>query len=109
MTLGIFTDDFVPYIGGMGRYVSEVTRRLPVNKFVVFSPCKNKLPYHIPMTPPLHAKLRNISLSLWLGRNMQQLITRNDLDRINVQCGPGGLFLFKKTNYSVNAVGKTIR
>jgi glycosyltransferase involved in cell wall biosynthesis len=97
MTLGIFTDDFYPYIGGMGRYVYEVTRRLPANKFVVFSPCQNKLPYHRTIAPPfLHAKLRNISFSLWLGRNVRQLITRNDLGRINLQCGPGGLFLLKK-------------
>lgn len=96
MALGIFTDDFYPYIGGMGRYVYEVTRRLPINKFVVFSPCQNKLPYHIPIAPPLHAKLRNISFSIWLDRNIQQLITHNNLDRINIQCGPGGLFLLKK-------------
>ena len=96
MTLGIFTDDFFPYIGGMGRYVYEVTRRLPVDKFAVFSPCQNELPYHIQIAPPLHAKLRNISFSLWLGRNIHQLIKRNDLKRLNLQCGPGGLFLLKK-------------
>lgn len=96
MKLGVFTDDFYPFIGGMGRYVFEITRRMPKENLLIFSPCQNSIANHIRITTPFHVKLRNLSLSLWLHRNIEQIVKTYGLTRINLQCGPGGLFLFKK-------------
>jgi glycosyltransferase involved in cell wall biosynthesis len=103
MTLGIFTDDFYPHIGGIGRYVYEVTRRLPEEKLLIFSPCDNEVPNHIRVNPPLHKRFRNLSFSAWLHRNVQDMIKRYRLSRINIQCGPGGLFLLRKIEVPVIA------
>ena len=94
--LGVFTDDYFPYIGGMGRYVYEVVSRLPQDRLTVFSPSRNDFPYHHPVAPALHNQLRNISYSYWLNRNVGSLVNSCNLDRINIQCGPGGLFLWHK-------------
>jgi len=103
MTLGIFSDDFLPFIGWMGRYLVEVTRRLPEASHLVFSPCDNRVPNHIRVRPAFHGPLRNISFSLWLHRAVGRLIDRHALARINIQCGPGGIFLLKKARVPVVA------
>ena len=103
MTLGIFSDDFLPFIGGMGRYLVEVTRRLPQASHLVFSPCDNGMPNHIRVRPAFHDSLHNISFSLWLHRAVDRLIDRYALARMNIQCGPGGIFLLKKTRVPVVA------
>ena len=96
MTLGLFTDDFYPFIGGMGRYVYEVTQRIPDSDLIIFSPCSNEMPNHIQVYSPLHRQFRNLSYSFWLHRNIEKIIGQYSLSRINIQCGPGGLFLLKK-------------
>lgn len=103
MKLGIFSDDFLPFIGGMGRYLVEVTRRLPEADHLVFSPCENRIPNHIRVRPVLHGPLHNLSFSLWLHRALERLIDRHALGRINIQCGPGGIFLLKRTRVPVIA------
>ena len=103
MTLGLFSDDFYPHIGGIGRYVTEIASRLPENKLLIFSPCENKLSNHIQIKAPFHDKFRNLSFSCWLHQNVEHLIHKHHLSRINIQCGPGGLFLLKKLNIPVIA------
>ena len=104
MTLGIFTDDLFPdNIGGMGRYVYEVASRLPVNRTLVFSPGKNTITNHIKVEPVFHNKLKNLSFSLWLHHHIHRTVKKYDLSRINIQCGPGGLFLLKQTDVPVIA------
>jgi glycosyltransferase involved in cell wall biosynthesis len=103
MRLGIFSDDFLPFIGGMGRYLGEVTRRLPEASYIVFSPCNNRNPNHIQVRPAFHGPLRNLSFSLWLHRAVGPLIDRHALARVNIQCGPGGIFLLKKNRVPVIA------
>lgn len=103
MTLGMFTDDFYPHIGGIGRYVYEVTQRLPEAELLIFSPCVNEVPNHIQVNPPLHRRFRNLSFSFWLHRNVKGIVKKYRLSRINIQCGPGGLFLLRKTGVPVIA------
>lgn len=103
MVLGVLTDDFYPHKGGMGRYVFEVTRRLAQERLVIFSPCRTHLPRHVRIHPPLHRKLHNISLSLWLHLNIRRLVQGYGLTCLYVQCGPGGLFLLSKTGVPVLA------
>jgi glycosyltransferase involved in cell wall biosynthesis len=103
MTLGLFTDDFQPHIGGLGRYVSEVTSRLPEAELLIFSPCDNTISNHIQIRPPFHKEFRNLSFSFWLHRNVNRIVKNYRLSRINIQCGPGGLFLLKRLNLPVVA------
>jgi glycosyltransferase involved in cell wall biosynthesis len=103
MTLGLFTDDFYPHIGGIGRYVYEVTRRLPEAELLIFSPCTNRVPNHIRIDPPLHRRFRNLSFSFWLHRNIKGIVNKHRLSRINIQCGPGGLFLLRRMDVPVIA------
>ena len=103
MTLGLFTDDFYPYIGGMGRFVYELTWRIPESRLIIFSPCSNEMPNHIQVSPSLHQQLRNLSYSYWLHRNLEKLIGQYSLTRINIQCGPGGIFLLKRAGIPVIA------
>jgi glycosyltransferase involved in cell wall biosynthesis len=94
--LGIFTDDYLPFTGGMGRYVSDMSCRLPREDTVIFSPRDNCIVNHHKVNPPLHSWLGNISLSFWLHWNLDSIIRRWSLNRINIHCGPGGLFVLKK-------------
>ena len=103
MTLGIFTDDFHPHIGGLGRYVCEITSRLPEEKLLIFSPCDNTISNHVRVRPPFHQQFRNLSFSFWLHRNINETIEKYRLSRINIQCGPGGLFLLKQPTLPVVA------
>ena len=103
MTLGLFTDDFYPFIGGMGRYVYEVTQRVPDSDLIIFSPCSNDMPNHVQVNPPHHHQLRNLSYSFWLHWNIEKIIRQYRLSRINIQCGPGGLLLLKKIGIPVVA------
>jgi glycosyltransferase involved in cell wall biosynthesis len=103
MRLGIFSDDFLPFTGGMGRYLVEVTRRLPAASHLVFTPCSNRMPNHIQVRPPFHEPLHNLSYSMWLHGAMDRLIERHGLSRINIQCGPGGVFLLKRNRVPVIA------
>jgi glycosyltransferase involved in cell wall biosynthesis len=103
MTLGLFTDDFHPHIGGIGRYVYEVTRRIPEDILLIFSPCQSAIRNHIQVQPPFHNKLRNLSFSYWLHQNVNRIIKTHNLSRINIQCGPGGLFLLRKLDQHVVA------
>ena len=101
--LGVFTDDFYPHKGGMGRYVYEVTRRLPQERVLIFSPCRNRLPRHVRIHPPFHRRLHNVSFSLWLKHHIRRIVRDCRLTRVNVHCGPGGVFLFSKPGVPVLA------
>jgi len=101
--LGIFTDDFYPFIGGMGRYVHELTRRLPRGRVRIFSPCRNHIPNHVRVEPALHRRLQNLSYSFWLHRHIERIIDAYRLTRINIHCGPGGLFLLRSLHVPVIA------
>jgi len=103
MTLGIFTDDFYPFIGGMGRYVHELSKRLPRDRVVIFSPSENGISNHVRIEPVLHRRLRNLSYSWWLHRNIDRTIVDYDLTGANIQCGPGGLFLLRSLDIRVVA------
>lgn len=103
MALGVFTDDFFPWKGGMGRHVYEVTRRLPQERLFIFSPATNHLSRHVRVTPPGHKRLGNIAFSLWLHENLDRLIAQYDLTCLNLHCGPGGLFLLRRPRIPVLA------
>ncbi len=101
---GLFTFDFFPIIGGQGRHTYELYRRTPQNKLIVFSARKNTLTNHVQLKFPLSKKLQNIALSVWLFRKLEKYISKHELAQIAINCGPGGLFLFRKPEIPVIAV-----
>jgi len=103
MKTGIVTDDFYPWVGGMGRHVYELSIRMPPEQFYIFSPCNNNLKNHIRLTPAFHKKGKNLALSFWLNRNTDRIITEYNLSKLNIHCGPGGLFLLRDIGIPVIA------
>jgi glycosyltransferase involved in cell wall biosynthesis len=99
LTVGVFTHDFFPYVGGQGRHVYELYKQNSIYKkvdFIVFSPTKNNLPGHVALFPEtLNSKLKNIDFSYKLHRRIKGLIKEYNLDIIHVHGGPGGLFFIK--------------
>ncbi len=87
----------------MGRYVYDLASQLPRDRTWVFSSSDASIKNHSRVRPVLHRWLRNISFSVWLHQNLDATIEKYNLDCINVQCGPGGLFLLKKQNIPVIA------
>jgi phosphatidylinositol alpha-mannosyltransferase len=105
LTVGVFTHDFFPYVGGQGRHVYELYKQNSIYKkvdLIVFSPTKNNLPGHVTLFPEtLNSKLKNIDFSYKLHRRIKGLIKEYNLDIIHVHGGPGGLFFIKSINIPV--------
>lgn len=103
MVLGIFTDDFYPIKGGQGRHIYEFFTLINPSKVIVFSPSENDLENHVKISCPIYKKTRNFGLSIKVSKNIQKLIEQYNLSRLNIHCGPGGLFLLKKLSIPVIA------
>lgn len=101
MVIGIFTDDFYPYIGGIGRHIFEIANRLPQEQGFVCSPCENRIINHAKVKAPFYTMLKNLGLSLWLHQNLNRLIIKNKLTTTHIHCFPGGLFFVKKPRVPV--------
>jgi len=94
--LGVFTDDFSPIKGGIGRHINDIYLSFPDRQVVFFSPSKNSVKNHVLVRPPLYQLLKHIALSLFLIFKMNFLVKKYNLTTINVHAGPGGLFLLRK-------------
>lgn len=103
MKLGIFTDDFYPFVGGIGRHIYDLYYTNPNIDCIVFSPSKINLKNHVPISPLWHKKLKNISSSFFFNKKAEELIKEYKLSKINVHCGPGGIFLWTKLSVPVIA------
>lgn len=100
LNVGVFTYDFYPIFGGMGRHVYEFylqnKKQNRVNLFI-FSPNENNLSNHIPFhTETKDSKFKNIALSIKFNQEINNLIRLYDLDIVHIHGGPGGIFLTKK-------------
>lgn len=98
--IALFTHDFYPFIGGMGRYVYEIYTRLKENtsfNFFVFSPSVNNLPNHFPIfSETQKTKFKNIDFSVKLNFNLKKIIEKYNINAAHFLGGPGGILLFKK-------------
>jgi glycosyltransferase involved in cell wall biosynthesis len=93
---GVFTYDYLPAIGGGGRHVVEVCKRLPAGEVVVFSGQRNDLEDHRSVWPGLpHGFVKQLLLSVWLNLRIRTHVRRLALKAVNVHSGPGGLFLVR--------------
>lgn len=100
LNVGVFTYDFYPIFGGMGRHVYEFylqnKKQNRVNLFI-FSPNENNLSNHIPFhTETKDSKFKNIALSIKFNQEINNLIRLYDLEIVHIHGGPGGIFLTKK-------------
>lgn len=104
-TIGIFSYDFFPSLGGQGRHLYEISKRIPDNsKFnvLIFSPAANKIINHINIfkkTQSYH--FGNIIFSILLNFKIKYLISKYNIDLIHLHGGPGGILLFRKINIPV--------
>ncbi|MEK7570950.1 MAG: glycosyltransferase family 4 protein [Patescibacteria group bacterium] len=105
LTVGVFTHDFFPFIGGQGRHIYQMYQQNLLHKktsMVVFSPAKNSLPNHVQLFPETgRSKLKNIEYSWKLNNIFEKLIEQYRLDLVHIHGGPGGLFLLKKLSVPV--------
>ncbi len=103
--IGIFTYDFYPFIGGMGRYVYEFYLKLKDIQdfnFFVFSPAKNNLPGHLPVFKETqNSMFKNIGFSAGVNLAIKPLIKKYGLRIAHLFGGPGGVFLLGKPGIPV--------
>jgi 1,4-alpha-glucan branching enzyme len=99
MRIGIFTYDFFPWEGGVGRHVFEIQKQFKRFKdieLIIFSPCKNDLPNHHTLCSFSKKFGRNVLFSIYLNIFIHRLISKYDLDVIHFHAGAGGIFVLKK-------------
>lgn len=104
MRLGIITYDFYPIIGGQGRHIFEIIRRIECNsemELIIFSPNDNNLLNHTQIFPGANKFGKNISFSILLFIYIHKIIRIYSLDKLHIHCGPGGLFLLQKLSIPV--------
>lgn len=104
MRIGIFTYDFFPWEGGIGRHVYELQEQFKQFKdleLLIFSPCKNNLPNHRPLCTISKKIGKNVLFSLYLNIFIRRLIYIYDLDIAHLQSGSGGIFLVRKLKTKV--------
>lgn len=105
LSIGVFTHDFFPFIGGQGRHIYQLyqeNQRYQKTSMTVFSPSKNNLANHVRLFPETgKSKLKNIEYSWKLNKTFENLIKQYALDVVHIHGGPGGLFLFKKLSVPV--------
>jgi glycosyltransferase involved in cell wall biosynthesis len=99
MRIGIFTYDFFPWEGGVGRHVYEIQKQFKRFKdieLVIFSPCENNLPNHYTLCSFSKKIGKNVLFSIYLNIFIQRLISKYNLDVIHFHAGAGGIFVLKK-------------
>ena len=97
--IGIFTYDFFPWEGGIGRHVYEIQEQLQKYEDIelfVFSPCENDLPNHHRICAISKKIGKNVLFSIYLNLFIHRLIRKHRLDLAHFHCGAGGIFILKK-------------
>ena len=100
LRVGIFTFDFFPWEGGIGRHVYEIQEQLQKYddiETLVFSPFENDLPNHYRICTVSKKIGKNVLYSIYLNFFIHRLIRKHHLDLVHLQCGSGGIFILKKT------------
>lgn len=110
LRVGIFTYDFFPWEGGIGRHVYEIQEQLQKYddiETLVFSPCENDLPNHRRICAVSEKIGKNVLFSIYLNFFIHRLIRKHHLDLVHLQCGSGGIFILKKTGATTIATVHT--
>lgn len=105
MRVGIFTHDFFPVKWGQWTHIKNIYDcffQLWFHDFMIFSPEKNDLKNHQIIFPEENSsKLKNISYSFKLYKNICKIIKKYALTHIHFHGWPGGVFFWKKMNIPV--------
>jgi glycosyltransferase involved in cell wall biosynthesis len=102
LQIGIFTYDFYPIIGGIGRHVFELYKQEEEIKdkrvnIIFFSPTNNKLNNHVQIFKESRVShLQHLDFSIRLNSKIEEIIKKYNLDVVHIQSGPGGVLLLKK-------------
>ncbi len=93
---GIITYDFFPFIGGIGRVTYTLYREVKNKGVLFFSPADNLLPGHIRINFWAVRFIKQVGVSIWLHLNIHRIISKYNLDTLNVHSGAGGVLFFRK-------------
>lgn len=103
--IGVITFDFYPQIGGQGKLTYDIYSHLGKTKdfeLIVLSPMQNTLTNsHNIFSWTLKTPLKHILFSLMINIWLKKLIKKYQLDVLHINGGPGGVFLFRKTDIPV--------
>lgn len=103
--IGIFSYDFFPSIGGQGRHLYEIYKRISHNqkyRIFVFSPSNNKFEKHIQIFKRTQNYFfGNILFSILLNFRINKIIKKYKIDLVHLHGGPGGIFLFTRLKIPV--------
>ncbi len=96
MTVGIFSNGFLPVAGGQERHIQALFKRFDPATTTFFAAGGTPQPGFVPLRVPLHERGSNLAFSAWLHFRLNNLISKHRLRTINLHCGPGGLFLLRR-------------
>ena len=94
--IGVFTYDFFPLIGGIGRHTFQMFSSMKDQDLLFFSPAINSLPRHIRIDYLPVRFLKQAGVSLWLHFNARRIVETHRLDRVNIHAGPGGVLCVRR-------------
>ncbi len=101
MKIGVFSYDFDPPVGGLGRSVKALfdtmKERYTDHEFLLFSPSANA-PKNVPAIARFWWKKKGgcPMFSLSLNTTLSRLVKRHQLDIMHVHSGSGGVFVLRK-------------
>ena len=101
MKAGVITYDFFPLIGGIGRHTYTMYCELKAKDLLFFSPADNTLPGHIRVKFWAIRLFKQVGVSIWLHLNVNKIISRYNLDKLNVHSGAGGVLLVRRVGIPV--------
>lgn len=100
MKLGVLTFNFYPLIGGSGRRVYEIyVKGLSEDKgldITYISPYNNSLPGNLAYFGFTHKLGKHVIFSLLINFFLDRIVQEENIEKLDVHSGPGGVFLIKK-------------
>lgn len=98
--IGVFSFDFFPVYGGMGRHLYETYLKAYKNnkKITIFSPNKNNVSIHKTIFNFLDKSKNTLLFSFLLNLKIDKFIDSYNLGIVHFHTGPGGLIITKKPN-----------
>jgi len=99
--VGIFSYDYIPWEGGVGRCVWELKRHMDIDsnsnvESIIFSPCSNNLTNHHRIFKISKFLGKNLLFSFFLNIFICGIIKKYNLDIVHIHGGAGGILLFRR-------------
>jgi len=107
MKFSVLTYDFYPFEGGQGKHIYEIYYKRILERgkcdTEFISPCQNEIEENKTYFGFTKKFGRNILYSILINLRIKKIVKENGIARLNVHCGPGGVFLIRKLDVPVIA------